>query len=581
MTSKPSIPHELRQAVEKIISAPIEERKALIAALAYSLGRRVARRKEYLQPVKDALIDAGMQSVNDRIEVESIVSVNISQGVFSASGDPGKPEGRYLPRIIVNGRQQREVVNDAGNILVDISNDIKLFRYGNGLAVVDENSGEPRIEPVDKDRCNALLTRYADWMKDTKKELVHSKPPKNVVSDIISIPPPVPPVTSLVQAPFFAPDGALVEQPGYHAGSHTYLAPNVIVPPVPPTPSVEELQAAMDAIWGVYKEFPIVDNAGISHVFAMVLQPFVRTLIRGATPIYCVFSPAPGTGKTLAAECSTLIAFGRAASPSTLPRGNEEIRKRITAALMSNPNCVFFDNASDKIDSPALAAALTATNWQDRVLQRSKIVSIPNTALWVLTGNHVFLSHELARRAVLIRLDARSERPYEGRSFTIKNLLGYVAENRPKLVWSALVIIQHWVAAGQPIGSMTLGSFESWSHVIGGILETAGFRDFLANRKELYLNANNEDQDWREFLPIWWQTYEGKWVGVRELFPIVVQSDALCGVLGDGRERSAKTRLGKALRGLKDRQIMGYRVEADTDAHSHRAIYRLIEVDAG
>jgi hypothetical protein len=64
----------------------------------------------------------------------------------------------------------------------------------------------------------------------------------------------------------------------------------------------------------------------------------------------------------------------------------------------------------------------------------------------------------LARRSVLIRLDANVERPAERKGFRHPNLLAYARGNRGQLVWACLTLIQAWVAAGRPSGSENLAS---------------------------------------------------------------------------------------------------------------------------
>jgi hypothetical protein len=57
-----------------------------------------------------------------------------------------------------------------------------------------------------------------------------------------------------------------------------------------------------------------------------------------------------------------------------------------------------------------------------------------------------------------------------------------------------------------------------------------------------------------------WESFEGKPVGVSEIYKLVMEADIQID-LGTGKsERSQKTSLGKILSSLRDRQIGGYRV---------------------
>jgi hypothetical protein len=68
----------------------------------------------------------------------------------------------------------------------------------------------------------------------------------------------------------------------------------------------------------------------------------------------------------------------------------------------------------------------------------------------------------------------------------------WVHANRGELVWSLLTLAQAWVAVGKPRGAVTLGSYESWARVIGGILDVAGIQGFLGNVKEFQAEANED-----------------------------------------------------------------------------------------
>ena len=170
-------------------------------------------------------------------------------------------------------------------------------------------------------------------------------------------------------------------------------------------------------------------------------------------------------------------------------RDDEEWRKRITATLRESPAAVLIDNLRRKLDTAALSAAITAPDtWADRLLGTSETVHLPVRCAWIATGNNPALSDEMARRAVRIRLDARVEQPHlrEPKAFKHADLSGWAAAHRHELVWAALVLGRAWVAAGRPPGQRTIGSFESWARVVGGVLETAGIPGFLGNLQELY-----------------------------------------------------------------------------------------------
>jgi hypothetical protein len=173
------------------------------------------------------------------------------------------------------------------------------------------------------------------------------------------------------------------------------------------------------------------------------------------------------------------------------------------------------------------------------------------------TGNNPQLSNELIRRAVRIHLDAECEHPDVGRTFSHPDLRQHVVENRGPLIWAICVLVQAWIARGCPRGKhQVLGGFESWSSVIGGILEVAGISGFLENRSEARSNADAEMSMLRAFLEAWWAKFQGQSVGVAELFSLGADLD-----LGGNGEQSQRVRLGRLLHSVRDRNIGGFVVK--------------------
>jgi putative DNA primase/helicase len=261
---------------------------------------------------------------------------------------------------------------------------------------------------------------------------------------------------------------------------------------------------------------------------------------------------------------------------------DEEWRKRITALLLRAPVVILVDNVCRRIDSAALAAVLTTTVWTDRILGKTATVTVPIRAIWLATGNNVTVSNEIARRSLWMRLDARTDMPWQRSGFRHPDLRGWALKNRGRLVHAGLTLVQAWLAAGRPSGEANLGSFESWASTIGGILKVAGVPGFLANADQLYIQADAENQEWRAFVARWWDTHADGRVGTDQLYDIAddlaYQEGLLVEVLGDGGERSKRTRLGKALGRLRDRIFSGFRIIDEGEDRRGRRRYRLERV---
>ncbi len=120
----------------------------------------------------------------------------------------------------------------------------------------------------------------------------------------------------------------------------------------------------------------------------------------------------------------------------------------------------------------------------------------------------------------------------------------------------------------------TLGSYEEWARVMGGILDYIGVHGFLGN-----LSSNDEvnsvEAEWRGFVNLWWAFLRDKEVTIRELYELAMEGDGLSGVMGDGRDMSQRTKLGLAL-GNREGQVWGgKKIVIPKDESGRRRVHRL------
>jgi len=242
----------------------------------------------------------------------------------------------------------------------------------------------------------------------------------------------------------------------------------------------------------------------------------------------------------------------------TAPSGDDEWRKRITAQLSQLPAAILIDNLTTALDSGSLAGALTTTWWSDRRLGVNEMIRVPVRCVWIATANNPTLSTELARRTIRIRLDPKVDRPWQRTGFRHEDLRGWVDEHRSKIVCAALTLVQSWISAGQPLGKAHLGSFERWAAVHSGILDHLGIKGFLANANEFYEVADIEGAVWRQFVDLWFETFNESEVGVADLFTLAQDVEGFD--FGQGSERAQRTSFGMALGRQRDRVIGDCRI---------------------
>lgn len=442
---------------------------------------------------------------------------------------------------------------------------------------------DARAEPLTATSLKGILDRTADFVKVTTRqdkngepttEEAPTRPPPDLAPDILTLSAlPFPRLVSIATAPVVLPGGKLLLEDGFNSEYGVLLTLEGLSGLRADIPTNEALALLSD----VFRDFPFADEkAARAHTLAVLLLPFVRPLIFGPTPLHLIDAPARGTGKGLFAEVCALITLGRPAPVMSQPRDGDELEKRITSVLLEGRPIVFLDNVT-VLKSPHLAAALTAEDWQGRILGRSEVVTVPNRALWLASGNNVEISDEFARRIVPIRLDAGVERPEDRKGFRHKNLPEYVRVHRSELVSACLSLIHKWIDAGMPRGKVTLGRFESWAGIIGGILEVSGISGFLYGRERLYNDADSETREWGALCEAWWSVYGERPVSAKDLFDILKDHNLLLDLWGGRTNQGALQRIGHALSSRRDRVFGGYKIlPAGKDGVTRSAAYRLV-----
>ena len=358
---------------------------------------------------------------------------------------------------------------------------------------------------------------------NAKGELVPAPPPTAVVKSVLATPDPgLPVLVGIVNTPVFGRNGTLLTAPGYHPDARLLYvpAPGFDVPPIPARPTPADVAAARALICDeLLGDFPFVSPAERAHAVALLLLGFLRGMVDGPTPLHLIEKPSPGTGATLMVDAIATILTGAGASVMTEGRDDDEWRKRVTAKLRQVPTILLIDNLRLKLDSSAVAAALTAPFWEDRILGQSEMARLPIRCLWIATGNNPEFSNEMARRLVRIRLDANVERPWQRSGFRHPDLMTWVRANRARLVAACLTLCQAWIAEGRPRGTRTIGSYENWAQVLGGVLEVAGIDGFLGNLDEMMAGAPTaRARRGAASSRAWWDRFGTAAVGTGDLY---------------------------------------------------------------
>jgi primase/DNA polymerase family protein/DNA primase RepB-like protein len=449
-----------------------------------------------------------------------------------------------------------------------------LFLYGSAPSRIEKDDEEQqlRLVPLTPDRLRFHAAKLARWTKlkpvpFTKKadwRRVECRPPMDVIFNMLAAPEiPLPILSRIVEVPVFAAGGTLVQRPGYDAKAQLYYQPYdaAITVSIPTDPTPADLATAKARLDDVLSDFPFVSQADRTHAIALAVVPFVRDLIDGPTPLHVAEAASPGSGKNLLVEAVLSPSVGRRIGVIAEAREDDEWRKRLTARLREGYPITLIDNLSRPLDSGTVSTVLTARRWEDRLLGKNETIAIPVRTIFVCTANNPVLSMEIARRAIRIRLDPKMDRPWLREGFRHADLRAFVEQERPALIVAVLTLVQGWLQAGRPQpAAKPLGAFESWSTIVGGIVEFAGYPHFLGNALEFYEAADSEGQIWRLFVSSWWDTYRDRTVSAKDLFDIAVGLDGF----SFGRassEQGQRTVLGHSLKKHRDQIVGDFRIE--------------------
>jgi hypothetical protein len=421
--------------------------------------------------------------------------------------EPGQDELEGEQAIVVNNRQTRHVTRDALKALRRHNHPPQLFTYGDGLGRIVGKAGQQRPELVTESRLRYRLARVANWVSMNAQGNVKGvAPPTEVVEDLLAHPEHAfPTLLGVTHAPIFRPDGSIGTRAGFDEGSGLYFSaePKLRLSDVPARPTWDELGGAVTLIDELLHDFPFDSDASRAATWAMLLTPLVRPAIDGPLPLILLDKPKQGTGASLLADVIGLIVTGTDHGKFTAPADDSEWRKRITATLLDGPSLVTIDNVDAPLASGHLSSVLTDLVWADRILGHSRVVRLPNRALWAATGNNLRVRGDVGRRSVWCRMDAKTARPWERKpnEFLHPQLRQWVQAERGRLLAACLTIARFWWSVGCPPPAVRpLGSYEEWTRVVGGILEAAGVPCFLSNLSRFYDEADEESREWGAFL---------------------------------------------------------------------------------
>ena len=258
------------------------------------------------------------------------------------SGKPkGTAEGDTDKPIIIIDTDEKRVVDQAISALATQENVyhragllVQVVERGDSPKGIDRPKDAPHIVPMKQARIRELLATAAVWVKPTENDdespFVH--PPDWAVRavDARGQWAGIRGLTAVVETPILRADGSILSQPGFDLATGIILRSDTTFDP-PAHPTKDDAVAAVKALLEVVEDFPFAQPTHRAAWLAGTITPVARYAYHGPAPLTLIDANVRGCGKTLLTDATSLIVSARDMARMSLPRDNEEFRKRITA----------------------------------------------------------------------------------------------------------------------------------------------------------------------------------------------------------------------------------------------------------
>ncbi|VTU02483.1 Putative DNA-directed DNA polymerase OS=Corynebacterium genitalium ATCC 33030 GN=HMPREF0291_11989 PE=3 SV=1 [Gemmataceae bacterium] len=283
----------------------------------------------------------------------------------------------------------------------------------------------------------------------------------------------LPRIALFTHNPVYTPDWRLAA-PGYDADSGIYNAG----PAVEPCDTTEHLDRLL-------ADFCFRTPGDRTNYVGVLLTALLVPRFIGSKPAVLFNGNQPGLGKSVLAQIVAILRDGRPTETGTYNPNDEEFEKRLGAIVRRGATTIIIDNAkgtgrNPRIDSACLERSITDPVLSFRLLGYSREIRAENSHIFCLTANTPDVSRDLVTRSVVVGL--YHEGDPATRAFTIPDPEGYAEEHRVELLGELVGMVERWRAAGSPAAAVcSRFNKKGWGPTVGGILQVAGYPDFLAN----------------------------------------------------------------------------------------------------
>lgn len=246
------------------------------------------------------------------------------------------------------------------------------------------------------------------------------------------------------------------------------------------------------------------DEQAQIHALARLITPFCRGLMGWKrSPLWIFDGNREGCGKDTCADATHLLYTGRSIICAPLSKNcDEEMRKRITAALLAGSRFFHLANMKGHVRYASLEAATDNSGvWEDRRLGVSETLFLPNETEYSFSANNATWEPDIERRCRRIRLRFVPEE-INAHRYRHEDLRGWILKHRSELLSAVAALAAHWMREGRPPGPTPFTSFPEWGHVVGGIVSTCGVGDPCLPHEDSHCSGDQDTRAMREFFAL-------------------------------------------------------------------------------
>jgi hypothetical protein len=323
---------------------------------------------------------------------------------------------------------------------------------------------------------------------------------------------------------FFDGGGSLVGKNGYNEATGYWVKIN------------EGIQEALGGLKGkgqpdagkdaetvsdLLADFPFESPAAKTMAVAAMLTFICRPMIKGGVPIVMIKAAVQDTGKSTLARVILHSVLGRRAKNQGFSfRDEAEVEKKLITYLFEGADCVWIDNIDQHISSGSISTAVDNGTFVGRLLGSNKQVVVDSSMPFIMTANNPDASRDILARSVNINL-VQTQADMGKRVFAHKNPEEYALGRSPEAICALVRMVLAWQDAGSPrFTRRGHTKYRDWGEIIGGILEVAGFDDFLEDLEKYRREGDRRDYIFQLFIKEWASRFYESEVRSKDLLDI-------------------------------------------------------------